>query len=84
MTSFRAALHRQLAPEARLQQGLSVTNRIICLGFMVHNNAFLLRLLRLARMLRLARLGRFSQAWAALAAAFSDAFQQKRDHLAEK
>ncbi|WP_394423682.1 potassium channel family protein [Vreelandella stevensii] len=149
MTSFRAALHRQLAPEARLQQGLSVTNRIICLlillasitaileteptlralsprlfstleaifvaifmveylvrlyavgedpryrgvtgrvryvfsfwalvdllaivpyflGFMAHNNAFLLRLLRLVRMLRLARLGRFSQAWAALAAA---------------
>lgn len=151
MTSFRAALHRQLAPEARFQQGLSVTNRIICvlillasitaileteptlralwpplfpaleaifvtlfmleyvlrlyaigedpryrgvggrlrylfsfwalvdllaiapyfLGFLVHNNAFLLRLLRLARMLRLARLGRFSQAWVALAQALS-------------
>ncbi|MBZ5487281.1 potassium channel family protein [Halomonas aquamarina] len=37
------------------------------LGFLSHNNAFLLRLLRLARMLRLARLGRFSQAWSALA-----------------
>lgn len=37
------------------------------LGFMVQDNAFLLRLLRLARMLRLARLGRFSQAWSALA-----------------
>ncbi|WP_235041504.1 potassium channel family protein [Vreelandella profundi] len=37
------------------------------LGFMTHNNAFLLRLLRLARMLRLARLGRFSQAWVSLA-----------------
>ncbi|RUR53065.1 potassium channel family protein [Vreelandella populi] len=39
------------------------------LGFMSHNNAFLLRLLRLARILRLARLGRFSQAWSALASA---------------
>ncbi|MBE0402524.1 Potassium voltage-gated channel subfamily KQT; possible potassium channel, VIC family [Halomonas citrativorans] len=37
------------------------------MGFIVYNNAFLLRLLRLARMLRLARLGRFSQAWASLA-----------------
>lgn len=37
------------------------------LGFISHDNAFLLRLLRLARMLRLARLGRFSQAWSALA-----------------
>lgn len=39
------------------------------LGFMTHNNAFLLRLLRLARMLRLARLDRFSQAWVSLAGA---------------
>lgn len=36
------------------------------LGFLSHNNAFLLRLLRILRILRLARLGRFSRAWAAL------------------
>lgn len=39
------------------------------LGFLAHDNAFLVRLLRLLRMLRLARLGRFSQAWAGLAVA---------------
>ena len=39
------------------------------MGFLAHNNAFLIRLLRLMRMLRLARLGRFSQAWAGLAVA---------------
>ncbi|WP_447527926.1 ion transporter [Vreelandella sp. TE19] len=37
------------------------------IGFIHHDNAFLLRLLRLVRMLRLARLGRFSQAWSSLA-----------------
>lgn len=41
------------------------------LGFLGHNNAFLLRLLRLLRMLRLSRLGRFSQAWSALAQALN-------------
>ncbi|WP_367399086.1 potassium channel family protein [Halomonas sp. 707D7] len=40
-------------------------------GFIAHNNAFMLRLLRLVRMLRLARLGRFSQAWHALSMALS-------------
>jgi voltage-gated potassium channel len=39
------------------------------LGFLTHNNAFLLRLLRILRILRLSRLGRFSRAWAALAEA---------------
>ncbi|WP_189472246.1 potassium channel family protein [Litchfieldella qijiaojingensis] len=41
------------------------------LGFIAHNNAFLLRLFRILRLLRLSRLGRFSRAWAALAEALT-------------
>jgi voltage-gated potassium channel len=156
MKITRATLYQQLTPEARLQTGLSMINRIICalillasltailetepalralsphlfptleavfvvifigeyllrlyaigedpyycgvrgrlryifsfwavvdllailpyfLGFILQDNAFLLRLLRLARMLRLARLGRFSQAWSALADALKSRYHE--------